>query len=152
MANNLIFMKSRSLRNYLVSGAFGLMGIVSCGNESGFNSNANSNDNSSYFNSNENQNYNSSDCLPQNTENFYYETREECEANGGEWGRWGLLPLERCNMRTSDYGNLCNGWGDCEGICIADGNGGGYCSEHVTEFGCYTEIVGCGEEREICRD
>ena len=122
-------MKTGNLRNYLASGLASLAagGIGGCG--WGIHG----------------------DCFRfSSTGNFYYETREECEANGGDWGRWGLFPEERCNMRTSDYGAPCDGVG-CDGVCIADENGDGFCSEHVTEFGCY-EIIECGTLSEICRD
>lgn len=128
-------MKTQKLRNYLFSGVIGLAGIVGTGlTGCGWND----------------LNDLHGDCFK--TANFYYENREECEANNGEWGRWGLFPEERCNMLTNDYGSVCNGFCDCEGDCIADSELRGHCSEHVSEFGCYSSFDEEGRVYEICKD
>jgi hypothetical protein len=46
--------------------------------------------------------------------------KESCEALGGHWGRIGLLLEEKCNLPTSDAGEECCDWDDCEGACIAE--------------------------------
>ena len=46
-------------------------------------------------------------------------TQEACEAAGGEWGTFGLVPKERCNRHTSDAGKVCNDSSECESECIA---------------------------------
>ena len=54
----------------------------------------------------------SRDNIPQN--------KETCEAQKGEWGRFGLVIKEQCNLPTSDAGKTCRNQSECEGACIAD--------------------------------
>lgn len=51
------------------------------------------------------------------------QTKESCEAKGGQWGKWGLKPPEApatCNLPTTDAGKECSGSNECEGACIAE--------------------------------
>lgn len=79
------------------------------------------------------------------------ETKEACEAAGGEWGHWGFLSEERCNERTNDAGKVCHDSEECEGACLAELDasaerllmrGGelalsGRCSERKLVYGCH---------------
>ncbi len=46
--------------------------------------------------------------------------QSSCEAQGGKWGRIGPSPVESCNLRTSDGGQVCSDSSECEGLCIAE--------------------------------
>ena len=46
-------------------------------------------------------------------------TREECEAAGGRWGRFGLRPQDVCNLPTPDAGKACTDASDCASACVA---------------------------------
>lgn len=46
--------------------------------------------------------------------------KEDCEANGGRWGKIGFNPQERCNLPTKDTGRECLNSSECEGSCLAD--------------------------------
>lgn len=43
-----------------------------------------------------------------------------CEAQKGEWSRFGLAPKEQCNLPTSDAGKTCLNQNECEGACVAE--------------------------------
>lgn len=47
-------------------------------------------------------------------------TKQECEAAGGNWGRWGLLVEERCNLPTRDAGKSCSDSSQCQSACVAN--------------------------------
>lgn len=46
--------------------------------------------------------------------------KETCEAQEGEWGRFGLVIKEQCNLTTSDAGKTCANQNECEGACIVE--------------------------------
>ena len=46
--------------------------------------------------------------------------KETCEARRGEWGRFGLVIKEQCNLPTSDAGKICSNQNECEGACIVE--------------------------------
>ena len=48
------------------------------------------------------------------------EDKETCEAQKGEWGRFGLSIKEQCNLPTSDAGKTCSNQDECEGACLVD--------------------------------
>jgi len=85
--------------------------------------------------------------------------QEVCEENDGVWKRWGLLPEESCNLRTSDDGMDCYDSSECEGSCISYGACSGEecndlvgsCSDFETEYGCFV-LVRYDGTREICVD
>lgn len=77
--------------------------------------------------------------------------KDECLAQGGAWGAFGLLIQEQCNLPTSDAGNSCLDSEECQGACIAELTPGqqarvtggqpvevtGTCSKQTLNFGCY---------------
>ncbi len=46
--------------------------------------------------------------------------KETCEARKGQWGRFGLVIEEQCNLPTSDAGKTCRNQEECDGACVAD--------------------------------
>ncbi|MCX6813102.1 MAG: hypothetical protein NTV77_01260 [Candidatus Azambacteria bacterium] len=46
--------------------------------------------------------------------------KETCEAQKGEWGRFGLVAREQCNLPTSDADKTCSNQNECEGACIVE--------------------------------
>ena len=46
-------------------------------------------------------------------------TRQECEAAGGLWGRFGIRQQELCNLPAPDAGKACTDAKDCAIACIA---------------------------------
>jgi hypothetical protein len=87
--------------------------------------------------------------------------QEACLAAHGEWGRWGLAPVESCRCPTGDAGCPCDRPGDCEGACITplDSAAGscealtqGACSEVRPVFGCYCFFGEDGRAHAICID
>jgi hypothetical protein len=84
-------------------------------------------------------------------------TREACEARHGIWGPFGLSPDPGCNLPTHDGGRRCTDGADCEGDCLADGDGAietqvvspgspplgffvGRCSQYTVNFGCHRRL------------
>src|SRR5262245_2952229 len=45
--------------------------------------------------------------------------RAECEAAGGQLGRFGLRPQEQCDLPTPDAGKACADSRECASACIA---------------------------------
>lgn len=43
-----------------------------------------------------------------------------CEAQGGRWGRFGLMEKEQCNRPTADAGKKCSDHDECESNCVTD--------------------------------
>jgi hypothetical protein len=93
--------------------------------------------------------------------------RAACDAAGGTWGKFGMLPAERCNLPTRDGGRACRRQADCEGACIADvtdaerdalGRGGppiereGKCAEWRLVFGCLPLVEDGRVETVVCID
>ena len=46
-------------------------------------------------------------------------TRAECEAAGGQWGRFGLRQREMCDLPAPDAGKVCSDKQDCVSACVA---------------------------------
>jgi hypothetical protein len=46
-------------------------------------------------------------------------TRAECEAAGGKWGRFGIRPRELCDLPAPDAGKACTDSKECASACIA---------------------------------
>jgi hypothetical protein len=46
-------------------------------------------------------------------------TRAECEAAGGQWGRFGLRQREMCDLPAPDAGKACSDKKDCVSACVA---------------------------------
>ena len=46
-------------------------------------------------------------------------TRAECEAEGGQWGRFGLRQREMCDLPAPDAGKACSDKKDCVSACVA---------------------------------
>ena len=46
--------------------------------------------------------------------------RVDCEERGGNWGRFGLLELDQCDLPTPDAGKACSSHDDCESACVTD--------------------------------
>ncbi len=47
-------------------------------------------------------------------------TKQDCQNAGGEWGRFGLLEIDDCDVPTHDAGKECTDHSQCESVCIAD--------------------------------
>ena len=91
----------------------------------------------------------------------------DCLAAGGVWAKQGPDPVETCNRKAPDRGNLCRDNNECEGMCQVDltdeelsqGMKGkidinkkyGQCSVWVTELGCYG-MMEKGKVGVICVD
>lgn len=43
-----------------------------------------------------------------------------CEAQGGRWGRFGLMEKEQCNRPTTDAGKECSDHSECESDCVTE--------------------------------
>jgi hypothetical protein len=83
------------------------------------------------------------------------QSKADCDAKGGVWGKRGLDNTEGCLWRMKDGGRACRDGADCEGECIADrktfevvekgppprGYFKGHCSEYDVTFGCYRPIA-----------
>jgi hypothetical protein len=84
-------------------------------------------------------------------------SREECEAEGGEWGTFGRLGL-KCNLPTIDAGIPCKDNSDCETLCLVDEKDigtndieSGRCSDWKLNFGCM-HVMELGKPVELCID
>ena len=47
------------------------------------------------------------------------DTRAECEAAGGRWGRYGIRQQELCDLPARDAGKACTDSNACVSACIA---------------------------------
>ena len=64
---------------------------------------------------------------------------EQCTSLGGEWGRFGLAPFDRCNLPTKDSGKVCTNGSQCDaGLCVTESPNGwnGNCPAWKLNFGC----------------
>lgn len=43
-----------------------------------------------------------------------------CEAQGGRWGRFGLMEKEQCDRPTTDAGKECSDHSECESACVTE--------------------------------
>lgn len=81
--------------------------------------------------------------------------KEECEKNGGLWGRFGMADIngESCNPSTSDFGKKCLDNKECQGLCLAESlkSASGSCSQYEGKFGCMNVFLN-GEVVKICID
>lgn len=91
----------------------------------------------------------------------------DCLASGGIWEKQGPEPVETCNRKTVDRGNICRDNGECEGMCqvelnseeLSQGMRGkvnskkkyGQCSVWIVELGCMG-IMKQGKISVICID
>ncbi len=48
------------------------------------------------------------------------EDQASCEARGGQWGRFGLMEKDQCNLPTADAGKKCSDHSECESDCITE--------------------------------
>ncbi|MDH7476088.1 MAG: hypothetical protein QHH09_01285 [Microgenomates group bacterium] len=89
-------------------------------------------------------------------------TKEDCQKQGGVWKKWGLSPVESCNLKTNDDGNPCQDSSECEGICKVNltkeelrkktfNKNLGQCSEWLLNFGCFGKMEK-GKVRVVCVD
>jgi hypothetical protein len=85
-------------------------------------------------------------CIPEQA------AADRCHDEGGEWGRWGMLGTTYCMRILEDAGQPCAHSGECEGHCIAQGDGSGRCQRHETQFGCYSVLERGEVGRAICVD
>jgi len=46
--------------------------------------------------------------------------QEDCLKIGGLWSKLGPDPIETCNVKALDRGNLCTDSSQCEGLCLAE--------------------------------
>lgn len=75
----------------------------------------------------------------------------ECNAQGGEIRRVGMMGSEACVIPFADAGQSCSDASDCEGRCLLSAGAvdplpepgtrvGGQCQPTNQPFGCYAEI------------
>jgi hypothetical protein len=79
------------------------------------------------------------------------ETKQACDACGGNWAKHGISETEGCICKTHDAGKICRDGTECEGQCLVAfdaklevavpgppprGFYVGRCSEYETTFGC----------------
>lgn len=82
-------------------------------------------------------------------------SKEECLEIGGEWRRWGMSPMEFCQVAAPDGGRECNNSSDCSyGICISKETGfGGNCATYKFNPGCHRFIIdGVVSKYPLCVD
>lgn len=46
--------------------------------------------------------------------------KASCDAQGGQWGRFGVYEGEICQIATLDAGKQCTDSGHCQVACVAD--------------------------------
>ena len=82
------------------------------------------------------------------------ETKEACLAQGGKWGRLGISEFEKCNLKTSDAGKICNDSSQCEGSCLGNStySKSGKCSDWRITVGCYYFIYDGKVDGMLCAD
>lgn len=88
------------------------------------------------------------------------ETREQCIAEEGDWGRAGLAPQETCRFPAEDAGKFCLAGFQCRfGKCIGKLElrkpavfATGSCARYKTTFGCSQEVHFGFTSNAICRD
>ncbi len=93
-------------------------------------------------------------CKPGDTTVAVPTSKEQCESLGGKWGKFGLAPVERCNLPTTDGKSSCTDGSQCQaGLCIAESEGAslGKCPEWKMNFGCMS-IIENGKFIGICID
>jgi len=93
--------------------------------------------------------------------------KEACEAQSGEWGRFGLTIKEQCNLPTSDAGKTCSNQNECEGACIVELSEedqdritkqnevietNGKCTTWLLTYGCDAYVKDGKVEEIICAD
>ncbi|MFQ5493180.1 MAG: hypothetical protein ACE5DX_03415 [Candidatus Dojkabacteria bacterium] len=87
----------------------------------------------------------------------------ECTKLDGQWGVFGLLKEEQCNLPAGDAGEQCVDGSECEGECIAEHitletseqlpiETTGLCSENLLNFGCHAFVKNGVVDGVICVD
>ncbi|MBM4371152.1 MAG: hypothetical protein FJ098_05835 [Deltaproteobacteria bacterium] len=79
--------------------------------------------------------------------------KSDCLAAGGQWGIWGMAPIESCMCPSGDGGCPCHSAADCVGLCWAPMEGDppcqgltqGTCSETKMMFGCFCVFNEAGQ-------
>ncbi len=93
-------------------------------------------------------------------------TKKECLRSGGVWKKQGPEPVETCNIKARDRGNICDDSTQCEGLCQANltreeirdegmkgkqFKGIGQCSVWRVELGCFG-VINKGVISVLCID
>lgn len=86
--------------------------------------------------------------------------KRDCESNGGKWGTFGLIGVERCNLKADDAGKTCLDGSECQsGACIADtdskigSEAKGHCYENRIVLGtCLKRVQGGKATPALCVD
>jgi len=80
--------------------------------------------------------------------------KQDCEARGGEWGRFGMAQIEQCNLPTSDGGKTCTDRSQCEGFCVAEETNAtvGKCTAWKLTFGCINIVENGHVTTGLCAD
>lgn len=76
------------------------------------------------------------------------DNREDCESANGVWKRWGLLPVESCNIRANDFGERCYNSSECEGLCLLERCLDDECRESIGACSEFRRVYGCFATRE----
>jgi len=81
-------------------------------------------------------------------------TEEECLQKNGVWRAIGLRPTPGCNLKSSDFGQACTDFSQCQGTCIGDSEQSttGKCSEWIITVGCYMELQNGKVNGTLCAD
>lgn len=92
-------------------------------------------------------------CKPGDTKIAVPANEEQCKSLGGEWGRFGMADILRCNLPTKDGGKSCTDGSQCEaGICSArTGENSGTCPDLRLNFGCM-DVIESGKIASLCVD
>jgi putative hemolysin len=81
-----------------------------------------------------------------------------CAARGGSMQPVGRLQRSTCVVPYADAGKSCTDKAQCEGACIAEGNGepqnavAGQCQKTNVQFGCFARIVNGKSTGTLCVD
>ena len=81
-----------------------------------------------------------------------------CAARGGSMQPVGRLQRSTCVVPYADAGKSCTDKAQCQGACIADGNGesqnavAGQCQKTNVQFGCFARIVNGKSTGTLCVD
>ena len=75
--------------------------------------------------------------------------QQDCEKDGGRWGRGGKADFFVCYRTTHDGGQSCSAGTDCDGFCLARSR---TCAPVTPLFGCQDILTDNGQPGTICID
>lgn len=92
------------------------------------------------------------------SDNTLLTQKESCLVDGGLFGHFGLIQMNRCNRVTQDAGTVCTDYADCESLCLADeaveveGEITGTCYPWSIPAGCFENNIFDGQIGFFCFD